>query len=118
MSSVAQNVRDGLLELGGRDGLTKERIAIAARRAGLSVTRCWDIWYGKARKIGADEAVKILAAVEKRNHQALREVASVAAEYEALAKRLENVDPDFHRVEIDALRALAFRARRQIDRKE
>lgn len=56
-----------LKQLGGADGLKKERVARAAKDAGLSASRAFDIWYGKARRIEPHEETAILSAlVEKR----------------------------------------------------
>ena len=56
-----------LKQLGGTDGLMKERVARAAKAAGLSASRAFDIWYGKARRIEPHEETAILSAlVEKR----------------------------------------------------
>jgi hypothetical protein len=55
--------------------LVKRAIERAARITGLTYTRTWDIWYGKARRIDADEAERISAALQlKREDEARNEI--------------------------------------------
>src|SRR4051812_31463174 len=54
----------------------------AADRAGLDYWRAFDIWYGKARRIDADEADRIRAAVQHKNEEEARN------EYQELRTRL------------------------------
>jgi hypothetical protein len=51
---------------------TKTAIDRAARRAGLSYWRAFDIWYGKARRVEPEECVRIQAALDKRREEAAR----------------------------------------------
>lgn len=52
-----------LRQIGGEAGLAKERLARAAKAAGISNSRAFDIWYGKARRIEPHEKTAILAAL-------------------------------------------------------
>lgn len=119
MDSVARNVRSALIELGGRDGMTKQRIAVAARKSGLSISRAFGIWYGRARRIGVDEAEKIMSAIDKKAGliatRAQGEAAHVAEQFEAAAARLEGLDPNFYRSSIDVLRRTARQCRGEDD---
>lgn len=50
----------------------KAAIARAAKRAGLSYWRTFDIWYGKARRIAPAETARIHEALGKRREEAAR----------------------------------------------
>ena len=50
----------------------KAQIARAAKSAGLSYWRAFDIWYGKARRIPESERRRIAEAVEHKRKQAAR----------------------------------------------
>lgn len=52
--------------------LVKRAIERAARVTGLTYTRAWDIWYGKARRIDADEAERIADALQKKREEEAR----------------------------------------------
>lgn len=83
---------------------TKQVIDRAARRAGLSYWRAFDIWYGKARRIEAFEQQQLAQAVaEKRAADDRRELHTIRLRLEALEARLRQTDEDFYRPEITAL---------------
>jgi hypothetical protein len=90
-------------------------IARAARRAGLSYWRAYDLWYGRARRVDATEAEKIKAARVGRARGAAREYFEWARTLEALAERASRVDEEFARPYADAMRDLARNARRLAD---
>jgi hypothetical protein len=50
----------------------KAAIERAARRAGLSYWRAFDIWYGKARRIEEAERARIAEAVDQKRRAAAR----------------------------------------------
>lgn len=55
--------------------LVKAAIGRAARITGLTYTRAFDVWYGKARRIDADEAQRIEQALQnKREEEARNEI--------------------------------------------
>ncbi len=67
--------QEAFKKLGGADGYKKERLARAAKAAGLSDARAFDIWYGRARRIEPHEQQAILSALvakeiaDERNEQ-------------------------------------------------
>ncbi len=85
---------------------TKRAIERAAKRAGLSYWRAFDIWYGKARRIEPYEADAIAEALDKKNREAARnELRDLQLRIARLEARLTQTDPDFHRASIDVLRS-------------
>jgi hypothetical protein len=64
----------------------KRAIDRAARAAGLSYWRAFDIWYGKARRIDAHEAAQINEALRIKREKA------VASEYQELKTRLAKLE--------------------------
>jgi hypothetical protein len=75
----------------------KQAIARAARLAGLSYTRCFDLWYGKARRIEEDEQERIAEAVmKKRSVEAKNEIHALRLtieRHEILIRRaLQDID--------------------------
>jgi hypothetical protein len=72
----------------------KPAIERAARRAGLSYWRTFDLWYGKARRVEPDECVRINEALAKRREEAARhelhDLKIRIARLEALLSRAEN----------------------------
>jgi hypothetical protein len=88
-NSVGSEFSDSLKELAkpwpDGDGW-KRRIERAARAAGLSYTRAFDIWYGKARRIDAHEAEQIREALRLKREKA------VANEYHDLRARLAKLE--------------------------
>lgn len=103
---------EGLKELAGDVGKEKDKIDEAARLSGLSRWRAFDIWYGKARRVGPDEIQKISDAVQhKRDKAARNELAQLRLRIERLDALLRQTDPDFHRPTIDFLGAPVSRQR-------
>lgn len=52
--------------------LIKTAIGRAARAAGLSYTRAFDVWYGKARRIDDTEARRIERALQEKHEEEAR----------------------------------------------
>lgn len=85
-------------------GYTKQAIDRAARRAGLSYWRTFDLWYGKARA-KPDECDAIAEALDRKRREAARnELHDLQIRIARLEARLAASDPDFHRPSIDGLR--------------
>jgi hypothetical protein len=61
-----------LAEPWSRGDRVKVAIDRAARRAGLSYWRAFDIWYGKARRIEPSERARIAEALEHKRKEATR----------------------------------------------
>lgn len=93
----------------------KVAISRAARAAGLPYWRAYDVWYGKARRIHADEIQAIRAAELARSKGASRELYALARDFEALAERASRVDPEMVGPWADAMRDIASRARSVAD---
>jgi predicted phage-related endonuclease len=108
-SQKAWDVRAALQELAEpwtRGDRVKAAIARAARRAGLSYWRAFDIWYGKARRIEDHEMDAIAAALEKRRKEVSRnELSDLKTRLARLEAHLVATDEDFHRPTLDRLRA-------------
>jgi hypothetical protein len=82
----------------------KTAIQRAARRAGLSYWRAFDLWYGKARRIEQYECDAIADAVAaKRDQEARNELHDLRLRLARLETLLVQTDPDFHRPVLDAL---------------
>lgn len=89
-----------------RGDKVKSAIQRAARLAGLSYWRAFDIWYGKARRIEADEAERIAEALRRKTEEAARnELQELRTRLIRLESILVQSDPDFHRTDIDLARA-------------
>lgn len=83
----------------------KAAIGRSAKRSGLSYWRAFDLWYGKARRIEQSEINAVAAALaEKKRLETRNEVHDLRRRIEILESRLAQVDEDFHREEIGALR--------------
>lgn len=105
MKVAAQHLRE-LSEPWERGDKIKRAIERAARLAGLSYWRAFDIWYGKARTLLVEERSAIEAAVEKKRSEATRnELHELRIRLARLESRLVQTDPDFHREDIAALGA-------------
>ena len=76
----------------------KAAIGRAARRAGLSYWRAFDIWYGKARRIEPHEQAAIAAALDAKRKAATRnELHELRTRLARLESLLAQTDADFHR---------------------
>jgi hypothetical protein len=93
-----------LIEPRSADEPIKTAIQRAARLSGLSYWRCFDIWYGKARRVEAFEITAIADALErKRELEAKNELAQLRLRLSRLEARLLSTDEDFYRPQIDFL---------------
>ena len=87
-----------------RDEKIMVAIERAARRCDLSAWRAFDIWYGKAKRVSADEARRIADALDKKRREAARnELHELRVRLARLESRLATTDAEFHRETIDAL---------------
>jgi hypothetical protein len=83
----------------------KSMIDRAARRAGLSYWRAFDLWYAKARRIEPYETAAIESALDsKRKEEARNEFHELKIRLARLESRLVQTDAEFHRETISALR--------------
>jgi predicted phage-related endonuclease len=103
------DVRAALRELSEpweRGDKIKAAIARAARAAGLSYWRAFDIWYGKARRIEPHEIDAIQNALAKRRKEVTRnEVHDLRTRLARVEAALVQTDEEFHRPHIDRLRS-------------
>lgn len=89
----------------------KAAIHRASRLCGLSYWRCFDIFYGKARRVEPDEITAIADALErKRELEAKNELQELRIRIAKLEARLSQTDEDFHRPTIDWSRGVACRS--------
>jgi hypothetical protein len=76
-----------------------------SRLAGLSYSRCYEIYYGRVRRIDPDELARISDALDQKNQ---RDARSEFQELWVRVARLESYfaqkDADFHREDLAALR--------------
>lgn len=83
-----------------------------ARLAGLSYSRCYEIYYGRARRIEPEEIARISEALDRKNQKDARNELS---ELRLRLLRLENLllqtDEEFHRPTADLLRQQVRRSR-------
>jgi hypothetical protein len=104
MSDIADDLRK-LSEpwIGGEP--VKVAIDRAAKRAGLSYWRTYDLWYRRPKRIENYEREQVAAALaEKKRLETRNEVRDLRMRLEILEARLAQVDADFHREEIGAIR--------------
>jgi len=95
-----------LAEPWSRGDRVKVAIERAARRAGLTYWRAFDIWYGKARRIEAFETDAIQDALAKRRKEVTRnEVHDLRTRLARLEALLVQTDEEFHRPVLDRLRS-------------
>lgn len=102
------DVYDQLRELSKPHGEGEKAVSIierTARMAGLSYSRCYEIYYRRARRIDADESERIGAALEQKNRLDVRnELSQLRLRLARLENILVQTDPDFHRPTSDFLR--------------
>jgi hypothetical protein len=83
-----------------------------ARMAGLCYSRCYEIYYRRARDIKPAEIERITAALEQKNRLETRnELSELRLRLARLESILVQTDPDFHRPTSDFLRQ-SFRGSR------
>lgn len=108
---VAEQLRE-LSEPRPRGEKMHDTIERTRRLAGLSHSRCFEIWYGRARRIEPAEIARISEALEYKNRLDARNELS---ELRLRLARLENIllqtDADFHRPTVDLMRQQMRRSR-------
>lgn len=83
-----------------------------ARLAGLSYSRCFEIWYRRARRIEQAEVARISKALElKQARDARNELSELRLRLTRLESLLVLSDQEFHRETIDVTRAQLRRSR-------
>ena len=94
-----------LQELSEPRGRREKMVSVierTARLAGLSYSRCYEIWYGRARRIEPAEIARISEALEQKNRlDARNELSQLRLRLARLESLLVQADPDFHRPSID-----------------
>lgn len=88
---------------GGND--TREGwLARAARKSGATYWHIKALFYGELKDPKYSVAYRVLSAADKaRIEEARRNVEKATSVYRVHAARLESIDPDFHREQIDIL---------------
>src|SRR5437899_6232582 len=90
----------------------KRAIDRSARMAGLSYSRCFEIWYRRARRIEPAELLRISEALEQKNRKDARnELSELRLRLARLESLLVLSDAEFHREAIDQTRAQLRRSR-------
>lgn len=115
MNRSAVQAAEGLFDLAqpaSKSDSKQSLIARAAMRAGLSYSRAWSIWYGKARRIDPAELEAIRDAQIKRTTCPADELRAIASEFEAIAERAARVLAGKDMDAAVALRRVAERAGR------
>lgn len=105
LGSLAEALRELAepIEFGTRIKVAVDR---AARRAGLSYWRAFDIWYGKARRVEQYERDAIAEALDKKRKEAARnELHELRTRLARLESLLVQADEDFHRPTLDQIRS-------------
>jgi hypothetical protein len=109
IGSAANSVGSHLRELAEpiqRGEKIQQIIERAARRAGLSYWRAYNIWFGKARRIEEHERVRIAEALDKRRKEVTRnELHDLRSRLARLEALLVQADEEFHRPQLDPLRS-------------
>jgi len=89
----------------------KAAIHRASRLCGLSYWRCFDLFYGRARRVEPHEITAIADALErKRELEAKNELSELRRRLARLEARLLSTDEDFYRPQIDFLGRSACRS--------
>ncbi len=83
-------------------------LARASRRANISLRHITSLYYGHAKDPKYSVASSVLSAADQaRIEKARRDVEAVSEFYRIHAQRLETIDADFHREQIDGLLSAA-----------
>ena len=102
------DVADKLIALSKPHGEGEKAISIierTARLAGLKYSRCYEIYYRRARSIKPEEIARIDLALDRKDRRDARnEFAQLWNRITVLEARFAQTDPDFHREDINALR--------------
>jgi len=108
---VAKALKD-LSEPRSRDEKITTIIDRTARLAGLSYSRCFEIWYGRARRIEQAEVARISEALNRKKRLETRnELQELRLRLAHLESVLVHADEDFHRESLGALRDGLCRSR-------
>lgn len=110
--SVMRNapLRDELAIIAGPREWSDTReswLARAARNASISFRTAKAIWYGETADPKSSVDARIRAAAQEKREQERRAKRADAARLRSLAAALENIDADFHGLDIARSRALA-----------
>lgn len=95
-----------------RDEKIGDVIARTARVARLSYSRCFELWYGRARKMDSEEAAQlegILAA--KRKTDTRNDIQKLRVQLAQIEARLSRTDEEFYRPTIDLVGQTLRRSR-------
>ena len=96
---------EALKELSGPHSREEKIVTIVARcarLAGLSYSRCYEIWYGRARRIEHAEVVRIREALRQKTRLDTRnELQELRIRLTRLESLLVLSDEEFHRETID-----------------
>lgn len=114
VSAITSEAAEGLRRLASprpENDRVKTAIARAARRAGLSYWRAFDLWYGKARRIDAAELRAIRDAELSKAKESKNDLIALAEDFTALAQRASRLDPEMAGTWAHAMRRIASRAR-------
>jgi hypothetical protein len=95
-AAIAEEMRCSLRQLAGQkmaSDSVKSLIGRAARSAGLTYSRAYELWYGRARRIDAHELDGVRARLQAQRDEADRSrFREEIAEIHARLARLEGVD--------------------------
>src|SRR5215813_396265 len=108
MDTEIWSVRDLVMAIGGDLRPDENRKAWLYRVASLSNVHFRLVRAAWHREPVSKETERRLRTAAERLH---RETLNTAVRLQQIAARLEAIDPDFHRADVDALRALARRHR-------
>lgn len=115
MTALALEMRTGLRRLAepipAGDSI-KAQIGRAARAAGLSYSRAFELWYGRARRIDAHELEAVRTARLSKFEERTHELQAIAGEFEALAERVARLAARGAGQEAERARVLAGQFRR------
>lgn len=93
VSTIVEDMQEGLRSIAGPGGSVKVRIGRAARLVGFDYWRTFDLWYGKARRIDGHEISAVKA--KQRKEEALRvETDALLAELRERVEILEKLVAD------------------------
>ena len=85
-------------------GNRKGWLSRAARKSGATFRQVKALYYGECKNPKISVASQIISAADQaRIEQARRDATKLANVYQTTAHALGNIDPDFHRGDIDAL---------------
>ena len=104
------DIADGLRELAAPwnpGDRVKAAIERAARAAGFSYTRTFDLWYRKTRRVEDHEIAAVNDAIEKKRAEETRnELHELRTRLARLESLVAQKDPAFHRPTFDQMRGV------------